>query len=254
MRIQRILLCALSTLLLSTAVKAHWQGHWLFGISGGYVREDSEMNIEMKYTDPAPPIVARSDLSITMRDHAWLKGLLFGYATTCRDWLLGAELHMDFDNSDDDHVLVFADLSNPIFGNFISWNTKANLERQPTIGLTARWGYAMAPYFLPYFRFGAQTSEEKFEVTFNTDPLLSTSAITLRDQRRQVHWLAGLGMEMPIPCSQISARLEYNYLFPDHTLEDQKMLIAPAAKNPLFESEISPRTHIAKISLVWNFN
>ncbi|MBN9287681.1 MAG: hypothetical protein BGO43_02700 [Gammaproteobacteria bacterium 39-13] len=244
---QRLTLSFLGMLLFANTTYANWQGNWLVGVSSGYAERRGDLSIGLAYNLPNiffPRMI--NDFEFSDKGLIW--GGLVGYQAFCGAWLLGTELHVDWDNFDKRRDFVFPDLA-----GVLSWDVRGRYEREPLIALSARVGYEMAPYFLAYMRLGVETSKDKLDVRVAADTsMFPFGVIEMHDSRWLYRYLVGVGAETPVFCTPLSLRLEYNYHSKSDALESAGAISFPFF-NPVLSSYMHPKENSIKVSVVWNF-
>jgi opacity protein-like surface antigen len=232
--------CVVASLMAASTAHAAWEYNFLLGLSGGYAARDGDVDITIFH--PAPG----SQISAAIRDiedDGFIGGLFGGYQARCNGWLFGAELAVDWEDTDSDRAFAFTDILNR------GWSGSAHYDRETLVGLTARGGYEISPYLMPYIRLGAEWSRDKLAYSMATaNNLLFASG----DGRRTVtRFIGGVGIEMPIPImAGLSFRAEYNYHSKGKSVEAASLANDGAT---LVVADSKPRTNSGKVSLVWNF-
>ncbi|MGD9591418.1 MAG: outer membrane protein [Candidatus Berkiella sp.] len=242
----------LATLLVACSHSAYasWQGNWLVGVSGIYAQRRGELDLSMRYVPPFPvatPVfpILEADNLYTNKGFGW--GLLAGYQLKSDGWTWGFEGSVDWHDITATRDVVFTD----VIGLF-SWDATSRYEREPIAALSGRMAYEMAPYFIPYMRLGIEGSHDSLDVTVTGNPfILVQPNISVSDSRWNWHYLAGIGIETPLLCTQASVRIEYNYHSRGRPLIVNGIFINQGVS---FSSEMHNRTHSGKLSLVWNFS
>jgi opacity protein-like surface antigen len=233
-------------LLVSTAAQAQWEGNWLVGISGGY-NWSSSSDFDLTLFHPAPGFQVTT-VSEHIKDNGFIGGLLGGYQARCNDWLMGLELNVDWlDNHNDNDGFAFIDA----VGAGRGWSATASVSQETIVGLTARLGYEVTCYFMPYLRAGVETSRQHLDFSATTVGLAANIAALGEGERRVTRFVGGIGAEFPIPvCKGLSLRAEYNYHSKGSALE-----VASLASDlgTLAVADIKPQMNTAKASIVWNF-
>ncbi|MFI4937080.1 MAG: hypothetical protein ACHQJ6_01035 [Candidatus Berkiellales bacterium] len=243
----RLAAAIVAGLLISANVHAKWQKNFLLGVSGGYARSTGEYNIDLQYT--GVPFFPDTFFSQGYRDHGPMWGLLAGYQASCEEWIFGGELNVDWYDMDYDRLFLFSDLFEARI-----WDAKQRYEHQPTVGLSARIGYKMAPYFISYIRLGIETSRDRLISTFSGTPTINMITVEAKQRRQEYHWVAGIGGETPfcfLNMMPLSLRLEYNVHVPGTTLANT-VVMEDGLINPQFISDTKPKNQVLKASLVWN--
>lgn len=231
----------------ATAVHAQWEWNFLVGASAGYADRDGDFNFST--TAPAPGLQV-SDVALDHSDNGFIWGVLGGLQAHCNNWLFGAELNVDWHDFDDARHHTFNRVSGAAPGVVTPVNATARFDRGTVVGLSARAGYQMAPYLMPYIRLGAETSNDEYTVTGAFAPA-NVPLFTLHGDRRTYRFLGGVGVEIPIPSLYgLSVRAEYNY----HSKGKVVDLRGTASDGLTYvQSGMKPRTHSGKASLVYNF-
>lgn len=229
----------------SYSAQAQWQWNALAGVSAGY--GDRSGNFNFSTTTP-PPGLFQTHIVQNHSDSGFIWGLLGGVQAHCNNWLFGAELNVDWHDFDEHTNHSF----NRVVGAaaVLPASASATYDRGTVVGLTARAGYQMAPYIMPYIRLGAETSNDEYSVTGAFAPN-NNPAFTLLGDRRTYRFLGGIGVEVPIPSLLgLSIRAEYNYHGRGKVIN-----IGGAASDGVtyVQSSMKPRTHSGKASVVYNF-
>ncbi|MCS5709554.1 outer membrane beta-barrel protein [Candidatus Berkiella cookevillensis] len=229
----------------ASAAQAQWQYNFLVGASAGY--GDRSGDYHFTTVTPAPAL-AGTTIARNHSDSGFIWGLLGGFQAHCNSWLFGVETNVDWHDFDDARQHQFN--RNLGGGVLEAANTVARYDRGTVVGLTARAGYQMTPYLMPYIRLGAETSNDEYSVVGAFGPA-NTPAFAMSEDKRTYRFLGGVGLEVPIPSIQgLSLRAEYNY----HGKGKVVDLGGVANDNLTFvASNMKPKTHSGKASVVWNF-
>jgi opacity protein-like surface antigen len=251
-----IILCLSSSLFAASAAQATWEGNWLLGVSGGWAwnsNRDADVTI---FHTPGGEVTNFhvGDLNDNNNNFFW--GLLAGYQAHCGGWLVGGEVNVDWRHDhghDDGRSFSVVD---PIDGVITGSIDGAN-HHNAVVGLTARLGYEVSCYFMPYIRLGAEVTRRN-DVTFAAfaDPAgapVAYSVVYNTDRSHRWGFVGGLGAEFPLPVfPELSLRAEYNYH--SHSKHDD---ISALASNlgTLYTVSGDGNRHenTGKASLVWNF-
>jgi opacity protein-like surface antigen len=234
-------IACLSTLLAAPiAAQANWKTNWLVGASGGYNWYEGDFDVTIDI--PGGPV--SFDDTRDASSKGWLWGIFGGYQAMCDGWLIGAELNVDWENNNhtQNHLLV---------AGASSFNATTTFDRDATIGLTARLGYEINCWLLPYVRLGIETSRDEVDVTIGstTTPALAYSA---SGSNRSWRFVGGLGVELPVPaCDGLSVRAEYDYHSRGTGLDhngDWTGVVGNSSTNH------HSHTNTAKASVVYNFD
>jgi opacity protein-like surface antigen len=237
--------------------KRDWSGNWLFGISGGYADRVGTVESELTYFNQIfildSPVTLRVPTSLvsTASDLGWIYSIFSGYQKTYQRWLLGLELNIDWHHIDEDHTIAFTDSI-----QLLGWEESYRYKRRIMAGLSGRLGYAIADYFMPYARLGVEIGRDKFHSTFAINPSVGEFDLALQGKQWIYRFLLGAGAEIPIPCSSMSLRLEYNYHSKGKTMAlsgflfDELEIIGPLV---MCSSRTQPRTQSVRLAWVWNF-
>jgi opacity protein-like surface antigen len=246
--IQKLLMLA-AVSCLSTSVHAGWEYNWLLGVSGGYAERDGDVNISI--FGPGPTFDF-SSFNRDVGDHGFVGGVFGGYQARCNRWLFGAELAVDWEDTDADRP--FASTITPSVGAPIGFSGAASYDRGTVFGLTARAGYALSKYILFYLRAGAEWSRDKLSVnaaTVFTPATVFIIPYAAQGKHSVTRFVGGVGVEMPVPIwDGLSFRAEYDYHSKGHSVNAYGF--DGVAGNGLV-ADAKPRINSVKASLVWNF-
>lgn len=219
-------------LALSASAQAQWQWNTLLGVSAGYADRSGDLQL---YVFDGTDI---DEATLKLSDSGFIWGVLGGLQAHCNNWLFGGELHVDWHNFDNTKSYGFD-------GDIAS----ARFERGTMLALSARAGYQMAPYFMPYIRLGIETSKD--ELTVNVVEPNGTSIFGAAEDKRTYRFLGGLGVEVPVSYFQgLSLRAEYNYHGKGKAVNVSGY---NSAGTDIINIEYKPKTHSGKISVVYNF-
>ncbi len=247
-----ILLCLSSSLFAASAAQAGWEGNWLLGVSGGWAwHSDRDATVSIIHDQVGNPVTSYQVGNLDDNNSNFIWGLLAGYQARCNGWLLGGEINVDWRNHNDDDA-TFA-VIDPIDG-VISGSFSGNSHHNAVVGLTARVGYEVSRYFLPYIRLGAEVTrvdDVNFSAIRPAAPAYSVAYSS--DRNHRWGFVGGVGAEFPVPmCNALSLRAEYNY----HTHGRQDDVAALASNlGTLYTVSGDGHRHenTGKASLVWNF-
>jgi hypothetical protein len=238
-------------------------GNFLIGASGGYAGRSSNMAATVLYNNPnllfsgIPPSTVIEDYD----DSGFTWGLLVGYQAQCESFILGAELSVDWEDYAEDHPFAFSDVRAAQGGIGLGWNGNFRYERDVAIALTARFGYELEsliyffpPVFIPYIRFGVETSRDTVVASYSGDPAVYPFSTSSSKQRWPYRFITGVGTEFPILLIPgLSIRLEYNYHSSGQTIETTSSINDGQIVNPTFVSAMDPIIQSGKVSFIWNF-
>ena len=146
-------------------------------------------------------------------------------------------------------LFLFSDLANARI-----WDASERYDHQPTVEISGRIAYTMAPYFVPYMRLGIGTSRDKLISTFTGTPTVNTQTVEIVSRRQVYHWVAGFGAEVPfcfLNIMPLSFRLEYNTHVPGTALNTD-VTMEDGIINPEFLTITKPKRQVIKAQLVWN--
>lgn len=238
-KLSTALLMSSAFLLVSANANANWQWNVLLGASAGYADRSGDFDFQSSRGGNATTVNA---VAQDHSDNGFIWGFLGGIQARCTPWLFGAELNVDLHDFDDTQGHAYSTVS----GGSLASN--ARFERGTVVGLSARAGYEMAPYLLPYIRLGVETSKDDLTV----NGLYSNgTTFGLADSNRSYRFLGGVGFEVPVPTMEnLVFRLEYNYHSKGSSV-DVSGLANDTATAVL--ASMKPKTHSGKASIVWNF-
>lgn len=219
-----------------------WEGNWLLGVSGAYNWFENDFDVSVNIPGVPLAFSANDDFST----QSWMWGLLGGYQVRNDEWLIGAELNVDWDG--ESHHSRNNAFATTVAGRSI--NANVGYKRETTIGLTARLGYQVSCWFLPYLRAGVETSRDKYDVSI-TDSGVAAAAFNGETSERSYRFVGGVGFELPVPvCAGLSFRGEYNY----HSRNKALDLTGPwSGQVATSSSNAHNHTNTAKVSIVYNF-
>lgn len=251
-----------SLMLLSTAANAGWQGNFLIGAEGGYAWRDGNLNQTILDFNAAPRFIqATHQGSNGFADSAGLVGLLAGYQAQCNRLLLGLEANFDWHGSEDSKAFHHLSDTNPAGLLIEHHNAYASYERGFTIGLSARAGYEMTRWLMPYIRLGVETSRDTLRYTSNLQTPVGGVTLPvftqLEDKERSYRFVGGAGFELDTYIDELSLRFEYNYV------PNSKRVKASGGSTDTVIAAFSPTEehfvdtkqdqHVAKAAIVYNF-
>lgn len=246
-----ILLCLSSSLFAASAAQAGWEGNWLLGVSGGWAWH-SDRDADVTIIHPAPGGEITSYQVGDLGDNNnFIWGLLAGYQARCNGWLLGGEVNVDWrKRNDDDTTFSIVDPVDGVITGSVSGNS-----HNAMVGLTARIGYEVSRYFLPYIRLGAEVTRANDVNFVAIAPAAAVPYSVAYNSDRNHRWgfVGGVGAEFPVPlCNALSLRAEYNYH--SHSKHDDIAALA-SDLGTLYTISGNGNRHenTGKASLVWNF-
>lgn len=220
-----------------------WRTTPLIGISGGYAVRDGHITSSILYgNNPDTSATLVRDYS----DNGLIYGILVGFQGFLHPWLLGIEVNLEWQDIDSPHAYAFSD----IHGQF-GWNASTTYRRETVVGLTGRVGYIFTPDVMPYFRFGAEVGRDKLATRFfgtNAFPI----SVAIDSKVWVYRFLIGAGLEIPVPCSSIVLRLEYDVHSKGKTVETNGAY-TDGVINPVFNCQMQPLTQSGSIALVHYF-
>jgi len=253
----------ISALLMSPA-QAYWQGSWLIGASGSYGERSGDVDIQMVYTTNFVPVPLRTSY-ITEKyvDRGTIWGLFAGYQIRCNRFLVGLEANYDWDDMNNNaHDFAFLDTlaqTSVVVPPGNSYIATAQYERDPTFGVSCRFGYDVNPCFMPFIRIGGETSKDSLTLSFGGVPFLNSLSTTIKDSDRIYRLFGGVGAEISsilwrsTLLQPISFRVEYCVHAASDDAVEAVGMINDGTYSPLFVNKMKPVTHTGKISIVWNF-
>lgn len=225
--------------------KNAWIKSWVLGFSAGYADREGGTSIEVRYG--GFPAIFPTDV---VRDYSSLGkifGVFGGYQETKGNWLRGIEVNIDDHELDDSMALAFSDPS-----SFVGWGATVRYKRRLMAGLTARVGYQIVDYAMPYVRLGAEVGRDTYWTSF-TNNTAFVPGITIRERTWVYRFLSGIGIEFPIYCTALTMRVEYNYHSKGKTLEADG-IFTDGVLNPIYNSNLQPRTQSGRIAIVRKFS
>ncbi|MCS5710695.1 outer membrane protein [Candidatus Berkiella aquae] len=228
-----------TALLASTAAQA-WEGNWLLGVSAGGAWHNND-DVGFTVTDG---VTVESGTFSTDNDSHFIWGFLGGYQARCNSWLFGAELNVDWRGDHDNHASTTSVLlGGPVSGTLSRSN-------DAVWGLTARIGYEMSRYFMPYIRLGADYAHKDFDFTF-TDA--AGNVLSGDSGKSKWGFVGGVGLEFPLGmfCNNLSLRGEWDYHSRKHNHDSVTAVAADGTTAVLNAGNRHEQS--ARASLVYNF-
>jgi hypothetical protein len=237
----RITLCVLA-LFYSIAAQAVYESNWLFGVGAGNVSRQGTVNIDAGGPEDAIG-------SVHLRQTGLIWGVTSGYQGRCDGWLLGGELHVDWDRGLQENDAFMMDPPS-------TFNVAVKLHRKIAVGFSTRLGYELGPdlfdytpFFLPYVRLGFESSKDHLNL-FLTDQQTQVY-VDSEGSRRDWRFILGAGLEVPvIYIMGLSVRLEYDYMPKGRVIENYALA---SDQTSLVVSNTNSHTHAIRGYLVWNF-
>lgn len=236
-------------------------GYFLLGVAGGYSAARSNVDATVRYLQPnvlfsnIPPTTAL----VNYTDGGFTGSVITGYEARCENWLLGGELSFSWDNYNDLQTFAFSDVSAAGGGPGFGWNGSYRYKRDVAVEFALRFGYELEslmlffpPVFIPYVRFGVQTSKDIIEATYNGDPAVYPYSTSSTFRRWPYRFVAGVGTEFPV-IPELALRFEYNYRSSGQNLETTGYINDGLIINPSFTTAMNPIIQSGTMSLVWYF-
>jgi len=213
--------------------------NFLIGAQMGYARQKQDVITHL--TVPEILIDQVYDFRETTSDSGVLLGLLTGWQWRWQRVMLGLEGHLDFQSFEENRQFTFTSDVN----NAAEFEATTLYDRGPMWGLSARAGYFVTPFFMPYLRLGVQLSRDEIDYRVGSDSDLADFN-TRREHVRGV--ILGIGAEFPTYIGSSTIRAEYNFTRTESLHLNDTTL--PIIGNYKFHR---PEANMAKISWVWNF-
>ncbi len=233
--------------LFASTAQAQWQTNFLFGISGGLSwHNNDDLTVSVFDSNLFESISFNNDSNGT--DSLW--GIFGGYQAICNGWLLGAELNLDWrTNEVDQHFVGSTIIAGPVVSTI-------SRDRDTVVGLSARIGREMTPWFMPYIRLGADFGRNSNEFTFSTINLQNNISIAVNeDTNRRWGFFGGIGAEVPldiITCG-LSLRAEWDYHSRGHRGSEDFVALASNGTTLIGVSGLNQgNEQTARASLVFN--
>lgn len=248
---RQLLLCLL--ILLSMPAKADeepWY-NWLVGISAGYANRVGNLVVTNYYDvglfDDA---IQGSNIVRDLSDSGFIWGAFVGYQSICQKWLKGIELSIDDQSISTSKGLAFTDPS-----GVLGYSGLMRYQRNWVGGLSARFGYALTPRFMPYLRAGGELASDRLSTAFSSPGNFNNLAAANEERQWVYRFLLGAGIESPlwITCNSGSAtiRLEYDYHSKGRTLITNAT-VYEGEFGAYFKAQSQPRTQSMRLAVVWN--
>lgn len=208
-----------------------WLDNWLVGVSTGYITREADI------VSSITTVSDYGSFSRNSSDNGWLGAVFGGYQSIYRQWLIGGEFNLEWENVNSSHDYMFA-------GDEVS----TRYRRKGVIDFSGRAGYALTSNLMPYLRLGVEVSRDSLASSFEgitPDAFIYNKAWIHR-------FLVGIGAEMPIPdtCG-LTVRLEYDYHSKGKTIEDFGAT-GIGLQTIEYYTAMQPRSYSGRVSLVWN--
>lgn len=242
--------CFIFGLGMTFSVNASWPRYpadgWIVGGSLAHADLKGELHTQIDYRG-TPTVI--TPVATEIRDKGTLYGFFIGYQQIRQRWLMGVEGSVDWLNVDRTHRFAFNDAA-----NFLTWTSNTKYQRGTAPSLSGRLGYVLLPYFIPYIRLGAEVSRDKLWSEFRTPNATTLFPYTVTPQGKAwvYRCLSGVGVEMPIPCTVFTFRLEYNYHSKGKTVESDEGYI-DGVINPMINNDLQPQMQSYRFSMVYHF-
>lgn len=147
--------------------QAQWEPNLLFGVSGGLIRDNGVYNTDITYT--GRPELSEVYFTDSDPDHGLIGGIFAGIqARKCR-WLLGAELHINWNDMDHHRFFVMPDYPDSPRVRVLSaqaWSFDGTIKNGRDYGILGRVGYEITSYFLPYMFIGGGNKSRHYECDY----------------------------------------------------------------------------------------
>lgn len=250
-------------MLASTAASAGWQGNFLIGAEGGYAWRDGHLNqriVDYSNAGALRFILSTQDNSLSFADSAGFGGLLVGYQAQCNRLLLGLEANFDWHGTEDNKPFHHLAGTNPEILPVEHHFATASYERGFTVGLSARAGYEVTRWLMPYIRLGIETSRDTLR--YNSELLTPGIAalpvqVYAQGEERSYRFVGGAGLEFDTYIDELTFRVEYNYVPNSKRVKASAGTVDTAvlAFSPIQEHFVDTKQdqHVAKAALVYNF-
>lgn len=228
---------------------AYSNSNWLLGVSGGLLKQKTSLEYIIDY---GPDFADQfSESTLNFKENGSFYGVLGGYQLFCDNWILGAELNVNWNTLDDQNTnLVFSSDTPDVY-----WAIHSQLKNEMTVAFTARIAYAFADYFIPYIRLGLESNHYHIDSSGVYNPSISVSSYfptDLNAEKWLFNFIGGIGLEIPAFINCITFRLEYDF----HSRPNSIITDSYGALDNLpvfFSTELKPKIQSVQASIVWNF-
>ncbi len=222
-----------------------WEKNFLVGLYGGYADRDGSAQTRVRYG--GLPNLRQAEVVRDVSDLGAIYGIMAGLQGRRQQWLFGGEFSLERHPINDVHPFAFSDPAG-IFG----WNGTMQYRRDWMSALTFRLGYHFVDYFMPYVRLGVETGQDIYEVSLSSN---IRNVPTLYPANKKWIWrfLSGVGIEIPVTCTRLALRMEYQFHSKGKTMEVDKVF-TEGLINPITYSELQPKTQSFVFGIVSNFD
>lgn len=222
-----------------------WDKNFLLGVFGGYADKDGSTVTRVNYG--AFPNLVSADVVRDISDLGVIYGILGGYQGKCDQWLFGGEFSLERHPINDIHQFAFSDPA-----GLFNWQGSAQYRRDWMTAFTFRGGYQFVDYFMPYVRLGIETGQDIYEVTLASN-VPNVPILYPANKKWVWRFLSGAGIEIPVTCTRLALRMEYQFHSKGKTIEVDK-IYTDGIINPITNSELQPKTQTFILAIVSNFS
>lgn len=245
----------------SAAVEAHMvYNNFLVGVTGGFSAQKTRTAVDVIYTEPAVDFEAIPAIGNIYDFHSngFLGGFFVGYQQVCRNWLLGIEAELAWQNIDLDERFAFSDIAALEGDEGFGWVGEVHSHTKTSAILSGRLGFVLETMVqdvivIPYLRLGVEANQQTIEATYFGDPEAYPFVTYNQTERWPIRFVLGGGFEFPIYYSRLAVRIEYLYHSKGQSLENSQLVLDGGIINPLFSTDINTETNTGKVAVVWNF-
>lgn len=232
----------LTSMLMAGNAQAYWANNFLMGVNLGYINREGSFTVTVN--DTVQQVFETTNGPLDQDSFSW--GFLLGWQVRCNYLLYGLELSFDWQNHDSNSARVIG--PTPLFPTGSTLYTNYNYSVQSA--LTARVGYAITPYIMPYLRAGAEITRENIGASI-TIPLVVDPYIDFDGSQNVWRFVGGVGVELPFPLLEgVTFRAEYNYHSRGHGVEASRLARDGVT---LVQAEGGQFANSVKGSFVYNF-
>jgi hypothetical protein len=168
----------LASALGTAAVAAPFNG-WYAGVETGYASRSNEYSA----TDIVINNASAANAKSTKKTNGMLYNFFAGYGVTSNNFYFGGEVHFGDSNNSKSNAFDFSNSAG-------KQNVTAKYDRGMNYGIAPRFGYAVTPDMLVFFKLGLEMSRDKTSVYSAQD----NATFTSRSKTKTV-LVPGLGLE-----------------------------------------------------------
>lgn len=234
--------------------------NWLVGVTGGFSAQKTRTAVDVVYTEPDIAFAGIPALAniYDFKSDGFLGGAFIGYQQVCRNWLVGVEAELVWQEVDLDERFAFSDIAALNGGVGFGFVGQVHTHTRAAATLSSRFGFVLETMIpdvlvIPYLRLGVEANQQIIEAEYFGDPDSYPFTTYSKSERWPIRFILGGGFEFPIYYTGFAVRLEYVYHSKGQSLENSQLVLDGGIINPLFSTDINSETNTGKVAILWNF-